>query len=92
MSKPIATSGTSTARQSFKEMKNKPLSFALQMFLLVHTQIIQSLFCSLMVWFADITEVGRCAKASCEHTARSSPTLSDVVITLVEIGKQDWLH
>lgn len=36
--------------------------------------------------FADITEVGRCAKASCEHTARSSPTLSDVVITLVEIG------
>ncbi|KAI5609037.1 transcription initiation factor TFIID subunit 8 isoform X1 [Silurus asotus] len=33
-----------------------------------------------------ITEVGRCAKASCEHTARSSPTLSDVVITLVEIG------
>ncbi|KAF4078685.1 hypothetical protein AMELA_G00201850 [Ameiurus melas] len=33
-----------------------------------------------------ITEVGRCAKASCEHTARSSPTLSDVVITLVEIA------
>ncbi|XP_060793345.1 transcription initiation factor TFIID subunit 8 [Neoarius graeffei] len=33
-----------------------------------------------------ITEVGRCAKASCEHTARSSPTLSDVVITLVEMG------
>ncbi|XP_062871361.1 transcription initiation factor TFIID subunit 8 [Trichomycterus rosablanca] len=33
-----------------------------------------------------ITEVGRCAKANCEHTARSSPTLSDVVITLVEMG------
>ncbi|KAG7323231.1 hypothetical protein KOW79_012933 [Hemibagrus wyckioides] len=33
-----------------------------------------------------ISEVGRCAKASCEHTARSSPTLSDVVITLVEMG------
>ncbi|KAL7864345.1 hypothetical protein AOLI_G00157650 [Acnodon oligacanthus] len=33
-----------------------------------------------------ITEVGRCAKASCEHTARSTPTLSDVVITLVEMG------
>uniref|UniRef100_A0A8C1KDE0 TAF8 RNA polymerase II, TATA box binding protein (TBP)-associated factor n=1 Tax=Cyprinus carpio TaxID=7962 RepID=A0A8C1KDE0_CYPCA len=33
-----------------------------------------------------ITEVGRCAKATCEHTARSTPTLSDVVITLVEMG------
>ncbi|ROL47022.1 Transcription initiation factor TFIID subunit 8 [Anabarilius grahami] len=33
-----------------------------------------------------ITEVGRCAKANCEHTARSTPTLSDVVITLVEMG------
>ncbi|XDV46255.1 hypothetical protein PO909_014179 [Leuciscus waleckii] len=32
-----------------------------------------------------ITEVGRCAKANCEHTARSTPTLSDVVITLVEM-------
>ncbi|XP_026092336.1 transcription initiation factor TFIID subunit 8-like [Carassius auratus] len=33
-----------------------------------------------------ITEVGRCAKATCEHTARSTPTLSDVVVTLVEMG------
>lgn len=33
-----------------------------------------------------ITEVGRCAKSNCEHTARSTPTLSDVVITLVEMG------
>ncbi|KAI2649606.1 Transcription initiation factor TFIID subunit 8 [Labeo rohita] len=33
-----------------------------------------------------ITEVGRCAKATCEHTARSTPTLSDVVIALVEMG------
>ncbi|XP_065141491.1 transcription initiation factor TFIID subunit 8 [Paramisgurnus dabryanus] len=33
-----------------------------------------------------ITEVGRSAKANCEHTARSTPTLSDVVITLVEMG------
>ncbi|KAA0707261.1 Transcription initiation factor TFIID subunit 8 [Triplophysa tibetana] len=33
-----------------------------------------------------ISEVGRCARANCEHTARSTPTLSDVVITLVEMG------
>ncbi|MBN3295145.1 TAF8 factor, partial [Amia calva] len=33
-----------------------------------------------------ISEVGRCAKAYCEHTARTQPTLSDVVVTLVEMG------
>lgn len=33
-----------------------------------------------------ISEVGRSAKGNCEHTARSIPTLSDVVITLVEMG------
>ncbi|XP_030623450.1 transcription initiation factor TFIID subunit 8 [Chanos chanos] len=33
-----------------------------------------------------VTEVGRSAKAYCEHTARSIPTLSDVVVTLVEMG------
>ncbi|XP_023649183.1 transcription initiation factor TFIID subunit 8 isoform X2 [Paramormyrops kingsleyae] len=33
-----------------------------------------------------ISEVGRSAKAYCEHTARSTPTLSDVVVTLVEMG------
>ncbi|KAJ8372809.1 hypothetical protein AAFF_G00276640 [Aldrovandia affinis] len=33
-----------------------------------------------------ISEVGRCAKAYCEHTARSTPTLSDVVVTLIEMG------
>lgn len=34
-----------------------------------------------------ITEIGRCAKAYCEHTARSVPTLSDTVVTLIEMGK-----
>ncbi|KAF6737086.1 Transcription initiation factor TFIID subunit 8 [Oryzias melastigma] len=33
-----------------------------------------------------ITEIGRCAKAYCEHTARSVPTLSDAVLTLIEMG------
>ncbi|KAF7669476.1 hypothetical protein LDENG_00189690 [Lucifuga dentata] len=33
-----------------------------------------------------ITEIGRCAKAYCEHTARSIPTLSDAVVTLIEMG------
>lgn len=34
-----------------------------------------------------ITEVGRSAKAYCEHTARSIPTLSDTVVTLIEMGE-----
>uniref|UniRef100_A0A3B4A001 Transcription initiation factor TFIID subunit 8 n=1 Tax=Periophthalmus magnuspinnatus TaxID=409849 RepID=A0A3B4A001_9GOBI len=34
----------------------------------------------------NITEIGRCAKAYCEHTARSVPTLSDAVVTLIEMG------
>ncbi|KAG7237919.1 hypothetical protein INR49_031712 [Caranx melampygus] len=34
----------------------------------------------------DITEIGRCAKAYCEHTARSVPTLSDTVVSLIEMG------
>uniref|UniRef100_G3PBR1 Transcription initiation factor TFIID subunit 8 n=1 Tax=Gasterosteus aculeatus aculeatus TaxID=481459 RepID=G3PBR1_GASAC len=39
-----------------------------------------------------ITEIGRCAKAYCEHTARSIPTLSDAVVTLIEMGfKADTL-
>uniref|UniRef100_A0A8C8J989 Transcription initiation factor TFIID subunit 8 n=1 Tax=Oncorhynchus tshawytscha TaxID=74940 RepID=A0A8C8J989_ONCTS len=33
-----------------------------------------------------ISEVGRCAKAYCEHTARITPTLSDTVVTLNEMG------
>ncbi|XP_051914138.1 transcription initiation factor TFIID subunit 8 [Hippocampus zosterae] len=33
-----------------------------------------------------ITEIGRCAKSYCEHTARSVPTLSDTVVTLIEMG------
>ncbi|XP_054649915.1 transcription initiation factor TFIID subunit 8 [Dunckerocampus dactyliophorus] len=33
-----------------------------------------------------ITEIGRCAKSYCEHTARSIPTLSDTVVTLIEMG------
>ncbi|XP_075954515.1 transcription initiation factor TFIID subunit 8 isoform X2 [Anarhichas minor] len=39
-----------------------------------------------------ISEIGRCAKAYCEHTARSIPTLSDTVVTLIEMGfKADTL-
>jgi len=34
----------------------------------------------------DITEIGRCAKSYCEHTARSNPTLPDAVVTLIEMG------
>uniref|UniRef100_A0A3P8W9L8 Transcription initiation factor TFIID subunit 8 n=1 Tax=Cynoglossus semilaevis TaxID=244447 RepID=A0A3P8W9L8_CYNSE len=34
----------------------------------------------------NITEIGRCAKAYCEHTARTIPTLSDTVVTLIEMG------
>lgn len=34
-----------------------------------------------------ITEVGRSAKAYCEHTARSIPTVSDTVVTLIEMGE-----
>ncbi|XP_034029270.1 transcription initiation factor TFIID subunit 8 [Thalassophryne amazonica] len=33
-----------------------------------------------------ITEIGRSAKAYCEHTARSVPTLADTVATLIEMG------
>ncbi|CAK6971891.1 transcription initiation factor TFIID subunit 8 [Scomber scombrus] len=33
-----------------------------------------------------ITEIGRSAKSYCEHTARSVPTLSDTVVTLIEMG------
>lgn len=40
--------------------------------------------------FLDITEIGRCAKAYCEHTARSVPTLSDTVVTLIEMGKTSY--
>lgn len=40
-----------------------------------------------LVLFLDITEIGRCAKAYCEHTARSIPTLSDAVVTLIEMGE-----
>lgn len=38
---------------------------------------------------ADISEIGRSAKSYCEHTARTQPTLSDIVVTLVEMG--EWL-
>lgn len=39
-----------------------------------------------------ITEVGRSAKAYCEHTARSIPTLSDTVVTLIEMGESFMTH
>lgn len=35
----------------------------------------------------DISEIGRSAKSYCEHTARTQPTLSDIVVTLVEMGE-----
>lgn len=37
--------------------------------------------------FLDISEIGRSAKSYCEHTARTQPTLSDIVVTLVEMGE-----
>uniref|UniRef100_F7G224 Transcription initiation factor TFIID subunit 8 n=1 Tax=Monodelphis domestica TaxID=13616 RepID=F7G224_MONDO len=33
-----------------------------------------------------LLEIGRSAKSYCEHTARTQPTLSDIVVTLVEMG------
>ncbi|XP_049644802.1 transcription initiation factor TFIID subunit 8-like [Suncus etruscus] len=33
-----------------------------------------------------IWEIGRSAKSYCEHAARTQPTLSDLVVTLVEMG------
>lgn len=33
-----------------------------------------------------LTEVGRSVKSFCEHSARSVPTLSDAVVTLIEMG------
>ncbi|KAJ7332997.1 hypothetical protein JRQ81_015177 [Phrynocephalus forsythii] len=33
-----------------------------------------------------ISEMGRSAKSFCEHTARTQPTLSDIVVALVEMG------
>ncbi|XP_074093036.1 transcription initiation factor TFIID subunit 8 isoform X3 [Macrotis lagotis] len=33
-----------------------------------------------------LSEIGRSAKSYCEHTARTQPTLSDIVVTLVEMG------
>lgn len=41
-----------------------------------------------LAYFSVITEIGRCAKAYCEHTARSVPTLSDTVVTLIEMGER----
>uniref|UniRef100_A0A8D2KZG4 Bromodomain associated domain-containing protein n=1 Tax=Varanus komodoensis TaxID=61221 RepID=A0A8D2KZG4_VARKO len=34
-----------------------------------------------------ISEIGRSAKSFCEHTARTQPTLSDIIVTLVEMGE-----
>ncbi|XP_075469776.1 transcription initiation factor TFIID subunit 8 isoform X2 [Ascaphus truei] len=33
-----------------------------------------------------LSEIGRSAKSYCEHTARTQPTLSDIVVTLIEMG------
>nr|XP_033773176.1 transcription initiation factor TFIID subunit 8 isoform X1 [Geotrypetes seraphini] len=33
-----------------------------------------------------LSEIGRSSKSYCEHTARTQPTLSDIVVTLVEMG------
>lgn len=51
-----------------------------------------TMFCLFFFFFPDISEIGRCAKAYCEHTARSVPTLSDAVVTLIEMGKYCGLH
>ncbi|NP_001279500.1 transcription initiation factor TFIID subunit 8 isoform X2 [Callorhinchus milii] len=40
------------------------------------TEMLQSYLC----------EIGRSAKVYCEHSARTQPTLSDVVVTLAEMG------
>lgn len=45
------------------------------------------IFLSPCIIIEVITEVGRSAKAYCEHTARSIPTLSDTVVTLIEMGE-----
>lgn len=42
--------------------------------------------------FPDISEIGRSAKSYCEHTARTQPTLSDIVVTLVEMGEYTSFH
>lgn len=45
----------------------------------------------MMCFLPDVSEIGRSAKSFCEHTARTQPTLSDIVVTLVEMGKnQDY--
>uniref|UniRef100_A0A6I8RS51 Transcription initiation factor TFIID subunit 8 n=1 Tax=Xenopus tropicalis TaxID=8364 RepID=A0A6I8RS51_XENTR len=33
-----------------------------------------------------LSEIGRSAKSYCEHTARTQPTLPDIVVTLIEMG------
>ncbi|XP_051832162.1 transcription initiation factor TFIID subunit 8-like [Antechinus flavipes] len=33
-----------------------------------------------------LSEIGKSAKSYCEHTARTKPTLSDIVVTLAEMG------
>ncbi|XP_068125579.1 transcription initiation factor TFIID subunit 8 [Hyperolius riggenbachi] len=33
-----------------------------------------------------LTEIGRSAKSFCEHTARTQPTLPDIVVSLIEMG------
>ncbi|OCT91830.1 hypothetical protein XELAEV_18014884mg [Xenopus laevis] len=35
-----------------------------------------------------LSEIGRSAKSYCEHTARTQPTLPDIVVTLIEMGKR----
>lgn len=61
--------------------------------LLAHVSILCLLFRELRIRlyafdsFPDISEIGRSAKSYCEHTARTQPTLSDIVVTLVEMGE-----
>lgn len=42
---------------------------------------------NIFFFLPDISEIGRSAKSYCEHTARTQPTLSDIVVTLVEMGE-----
>ena len=41
----------------------------------------------LIVYFLDICEIGRSSLGICELSGRSKPTLNDVRLALVEMGK-----
>ncbi|CAB1336642.1 unnamed protein product [Coregonus sp. 'balchen'] len=72
---------TSSLTENYQLARRRTLQVVVSSLLTVEgcrgiTEIIQSY----------ISEVGRCAKAYCEHTARITPTLADAVVTLIEMG------